>query len=161
MDILYACIRNEVVVEIKVVNEENPFIDDGYDYVFDVTNNVPAVVAGWTYENGQLISNEQSSNPNYAQDLVKMEKRFKFGNQLSDDFIKLISIRNLELGLTSQQVTTIITTFVPIEMALRKCAIPTALGEIMQMAPSFPQYSDLFNYAIEKIQIFLEEEANG
>jgi hypothetical protein len=154
----YCCIKTGVVVEIQNIDEENPFIDNGYDAVFDVTDNVPEVTVGWTYDNGNIAPDSIAVPNSFASELIRMANRFKFGNQLSDEFIMLMSVRNIELGKTSAQVNTVISTFLPIEMALRKCAIPTALGGINQIAPMFPEYAELFQYASDKITTFLAGE---
>lgn len=160
MEQLYACIRASAVVEIKIVSEDQPFVNEGYDRVFDVTNMDPPVTAGWLYIDGQLVAPQdvESSIADDAADFVKMEARFKFGNQLCDHMIKILSIRNRSLGKTSAQVNTMISAFFPIEMALRKCALPTALGGIMQIKTIYAGYDAEFQYAITELQAFLANE---
>ena len=161
MECLYACIRDSAVVEIKVVTGDAPFVDEGYDHVFDVTNNDPPVVAGWSFADGQLLAPERAPDgvAAHSAELARMESRFKFGNALADRMIKILSVRNVELGKTSTQVNQMISAFVPIEMALRKCALPTALGGIVYMEPSWPDYATEFAVAKDALWGFIEEES--
>lgn len=161
MNSLYACIRDGAVVEVKVVTDETPFVNEGYSHVFDVTGSEPAVTAGWTYADNQLIAPENAPEgvAEHAAELAKMEARFKFGNALADHMIKVLSVKNLELGKTSAQVNTMISAFLPIEMALRKCALPTALGGILYMKPTWAEYDAEFQMAVDDLQAFLASES--
>ena len=56
------------------------------------------------------------------------------------------------------EVNQIITTFMPIEQAMRKCALPTALGGINQMRALFPEYDDIFAYVSSELSNYLDSE---
>jgi hypothetical protein len=160
MERLYAIVNNNKVTDVKNLSDEYFAIEIKHNQlIVDVSEMVTTPGIGWKLDGNQLIPGDEATEyTDSMPEMLKMNNRFKFGNQLCDEMVKLLSIRNLELGKTSQQVSTMISTFLPIEMALRKCAIPTALGGIMMMAPAFPEYTDQFNYAIGKITTFLATE---
>ena len=155
-----ACVKDGVVIEVQVTTEETPLVSEGFDGVYDVTNCDPPITAGWVIVDNQFVAPEDA-DPEVAALaalVVKMDARFKFGNELCDQMIKVLSIKNLELGKTSQQVSAMITSFLPIEMALRKCALPTALGGIKQMRAGWSDYSNEFDIAIAALEGFLAGE---
>jgi hypothetical protein len=159
MDRLYACIIDNVVSEIKKVSEEESMPDfSDYELVFDITGCERNIKAGWVLQNGQFADPGDLPNDIEPVQMSKMDARFRFGNQLCDHMIKILSIKNLVLGKTSSQVSSMISAFLPVEMALRKCALPTALGAMRLMRPAYGEYSEEFQYAIDELENFLAGE---
>jgi hypothetical protein len=70
----------------------------------------------------------------------------------------MISRRNKILGKTATEVNQIIATFMPIEQAMRKCALPTALGGISKMRSLFPEYEDIFDFVAAELSNYLNSE---
>lgn len=88
-----------------------------------------------------------------------MDARFRFGNRLCDELIKMLSAKNILLGKTSAQVNAIISSMAPIEQALRKCALPTALYAIQMISPAYPEYAEEFTYAVDSLHAFIDNES--
>lgn len=154
----YALINDNEVVELKEMEDaEVAEAMRSYQLAIDITDHIPQPDVGWVFVGNKLkpygdnLTDEQK-------DMIRMERRFVFGNTLCDEAVRLLSVRNRALGKTSAQVNQIIGTFAPIEMALRKCALPTAAGGIQAIAPSFPEYAQDFDYLLGKLNSFLANE---
>lgn len=154
----YALINDNEVVKVEEMEDsEVAEAMRSYQLAIDITDQVPQPDVGWRFVGNKLEPYDDNLTDE-QKDLIRMERRFVFGNSLCDEAVKLLSVRNRALGKTSAQVNQIISTFAPIEMALRKCALPTAVGGIQAMAPSFPEYSQDFDYLLGKLSSFLANE---
>lgn len=154
----YALVKDNVVVSVETL-DESQYRDRARDYqlIIDIEDMVFEPQVGWILEGNQLknfsidLSNEQLED-------MRMRARFKIGNKICNEAVIMISGRNRTLGKNSTEVNQIITIFTPIEMAMRKCALPTALGGISQMRSGFPEYHDIFDYVIAELSNYLNSE---
>lgn len=154
----YALIQNNEVVELKdLQDEEVAEALKTFQLAIDITDQLPQPEVGWKFVGNKLEPFDDNLSDE-ERDLIRMDRRFRFGNALCDEAVKILSVRNRALDKSSAQVNQIISTFTPIEMALRKCALPTAAGGIQAMAPSFPEYSQDFDYLLGKLNSFLANE---
>lgn len=156
----YALINNNVVLEVADLSDtafDNLMRTGAYSAGVDITDLVPQPTVSWLLEGNTLVPYGGDLTPE-QQDRHRMRARRIFGNALCDDAIEMLSVRNRALGKTPQQVSSLISTFMPIEMALRKCALPTALGGLQQIAPSFPEYETEMNYVMEQLTAYITNE---
>lgn len=154
----YALVKNDVVISVEMLTE------DAYrqksmecQVIVDISELVIEPEIGWVLEGNALRPHSSNISLEKIED-TKMRNRFKVGNKVCDEAIVLISGRNRMLEKNSTQVNQIITTFTPIELAMRKCALPTALLGIAQMRSLFPEYLDIFDYVSSELTNYLNSE---
>jgi hypothetical protein len=154
----YALIKNNVVVSVETMEEET-YREKAKEHqlIVDIEDLAVEPQVGWVLEGNRLIHFSQDLSPEQLEDL-RMRARFKVGNKVCDEAVIMISGRNRMLAKTSAEVNQIITTFMPIEQAMRKCALPTALGGINQMRAGFPEYDDIFAYVAGELSNYLGSE---
>jgi len=155
----YALIKDNVVVSIETL-EENSLQDKAWEYqlIVDIQDMAVEPQVGWILEGNQLVPSSQSLSPEQLEDM-RMRARFKVGNKICDEAVVMISRKNKILGKTAVEINQIITTFMPIEQALRKCALPTALNGINQIRSTYPEYGEIFDYVAAELSNYLNSEA--
>lgn len=154
----YALLKENFVVSIENLDEAQ-YREKSKDYqlIIDIEEASIQPDIGWVLDGNSLKPYSSSMSEAEKED-KKMRARFRIGNAICDEAVIEISARNRALSKTSAEVSAIITNFMPIEMALRKCALPTALGGIMQMKPAYMEYEDIFNEIISKLNTYLASE---
>ncbi len=154
----YALLRENFVVSIESLDEiQYREKCKEYQLIIDVEDLAVQPDIGWVLDGNSAKPYSSSMSESEKED-KKMRARFRIGNAICDEAVIKISARNRALAKTSAEVSAIITNFMPIEMALRKCALPTALGGIIQMKPAYTEYEDIFNEIINKINAYLASE---
>jgi hypothetical protein len=154
----YALIKDNVVVSVETFGEDT-YQEKAKEYqlIVDIEDMAVEPQVGWVLEGNQLKPFSENLSPEQRED-IRMRARFKVGNRVCDEAVVMISRRNKILGKTATEVNQIITTFMPIEQAMRKCALPTALGGINKMRALYPEYEDIFDYVVAELSNYLNSE---
>ena len=153
-----ALIKNGKVDSVKELTEEEYFKEaKSYELIIDITEIFPEPSVGWELQGNRLVF---SVDEDKKTDLI-LDMRFKFGNRLADDMVKKMSKVNLKLIAQGQtlNINTVVSNFVGVEAALRKCAIPTAKSAITSLLAAYPEYTEEFNHALSEINNYLASEA--
>lgn len=154
----YAVVNNNVVVSVELL-DESQYREKAKasQLVIDIHDLAVEPQVGWVLDGNELKVALQDVSAEQLED-IRMRARFKVGNRVCDEAVIMISGRNKTLGKNSAQVNQIISTFMPIEQAMRKCALPTALGGINLMRAGFPEYEDIFEYVASELSNYLNSE---
>jgi len=156
----YALLEDNIVIKIDDLDDEAYQREiHKYSSIIDVEDLLPQPSVGWKLVGNKIVPSETLSND--AKLKIKMDMRFKFGNNLADIMVKKMSIRNVELIALGQvmNINTVIANFSGIEQALRKCAIPTAKSGIQSLSSVYTEYSNEFSYALTEINNYLNIES--
>jgi len=152
---MYALVRNEYVLEIKdLTEEEYRVLIKAYDNIIDITNADPVPQIGWILSGNKLI--ELPLKDKLAKQ--QLEQR-QFGADLVTKLIDLVGTKNLELAMNGSvlNVGSILSSLNSIMALLQTGALKTARTVMQQVKGSFALYSDIFDYGINEITVFLTE----
>lgn len=154
----YAIVNNNIVSSIELLDNLQ-YIEKSKvsQLVIDIHDLAVEPQIGWVLVGNELKVAPHNASAEQLED-IRMRARFKVGNRVCDEAVILISCRNKALGKNSTEVNQIINTFMPIEQAMRKCAIPTALGGINLMRSGYPEYEDIFEYIASELSNYLNSE---
>lgn len=152
---MYALVRNGYVLEIKdLTEEEYRVLIKAYDNIIDITNADPVPQIGWILSGNKLI--ELPLKDKLAKQ--QLEQR-QFGADLVTKLIDLVGTKNLELAMNGSvlNVGSILSSLNSIMALLQTGALKTARTVMQQVKGSFALYSDIFDYGINEITVFLTE----
>lgn len=152
---MYALVRNGYVLEIKdLTEEEYRVLIKAYDNIIDITNADPVPQIGWILSGNKLI--ELPLKDKLAKQ--QLEQR-QFGADLVTKLIDLVGTKNLELAMNGSvlNVGSILSSLNSIMALLQTGALKTARTAMQQVKGSFALYSDIFDYGINEITVFLTE----
>lgn len=96
--------------------------------------------------------NELSETESREIDLATRKR--EYGTYISQELTDLLGARNKILGLTSQQITSMLSTLMPIKTLLETGGLGTARTYIIQLQSSFPQHADIFQDGVDDINEF-------
>lgn len=152
----YALLKDDTVVQIKDLTDEEIFnLTYEYSLIIDVSEYVVIPRVGWLLEANRLVpSSTTGLTPEQMyQDYVSRAR--VFGRGLGDQLIDRLGARNLILGKTESQISATVQALAPISMLLQTGALVTSKTLITQIKPAYPEYQDIFDYAINQINSLL------
>lgn len=150
----YALINGSIVTQI-IDLEEDQMLSYGKinDAVIDIEDQVPQPVIGWVL-NGNILEKAQgnSSLEQYEQELAL--KKIDYGCNLSKIAISKIAARNKILKKSSAQITTLLNQLIGIKMLLETGSLGTTREACAVLKTVYTEYTDIFEYVIDQINIF-------
>lgn len=151
----YALINNNLVVEIKDLSEEQYILlSSQYNLIVDINDMSPQPSVGWILSGNVLISPSGSLSQEQQLELIVGQYR-KFGEELSKQLNDKVGARNLILGKTEAQISSLVNSLISVGILLEKGGLKTARAAMQQMKPSFSEYSDIFDYGIDAITAYV------
>lgn len=148
----YALLENQVVVEVRSMEEDEVSKVSIQTQVVDVEDMLPMPDVGWTLVGNCLVANVGVTEEQREIELAS-RKRLA-GKKISNKYIDLIGARNKLTSKTTQQIVSVLTALSPIRALLETGALGTARSSILQVSAGFPDYQDIFEAAINEINDF-------
>ena len=153
----YAVLKNNVIIDVQLLDETDECTLHEFmkfnEAVIDIEDLVPQPVIGWVLNGNKLeIPSGNSSRELYEYELA--QKKTIFGIRLARIAINKIGARNKILNKTGTQVGTLLTQLLSIKLLLETGALGTARYSCSQLKYVYTEYSDIFDYAIDEINVF-------
>jgi hypothetical protein len=152
----YAIINNNVVTEIVEIDDEtNDFhiYSSKNQLVIDIDSMSPQPVVGYVL-NGNKLELPQGFTDREAYEEHLNDLKSTFGTMLSKKCINKIGARNKILNKNGAQVTALLNTLLGVRFLLEGGALGTARNSCVQLKSAYTEYSDIFDYVINEINIF-------
>lgn len=147
----YAVVNNNVVTQIDITDETGYIsLSKQHQLVIDIENMSPQPSIGWILNGNTLQSSSGSLTQEQQLELVVGQYR-QFGEELSKQLNDKVGARNLMLGKTEAQISSLVNSLISIGILLEKGGLKTAKAAMQQVKPGFPEYSDIFDYGIDAI----------
>lgn len=151
---MYALVRDNVVVAVESLDESVlPEYAEHYQNIFGIDDLPLRPEAGWVLVGNHLEAPPiipDPEKPEYYLELRCRQAR-QFGQGLSMIAADKIGGRNLMLGKTEAQIQTFATQLMSLKLILDGGALVTAYGIMSQMKAVYPEYADLFSWAMDQI----------
>lgn len=128
-------------------------IHDQYKIGFESQAEAEAYALSNSIESSCVVSESELNERSLAR--LKRES----GNLISSEMIDLLGARNKVLGLSSSQITSMLSQLAPVKTLLETGALGTARTYIAQFKAGFTYHADIFQTCIDMINTF--EEENG
>lgn len=152
----YAIINNNIVTEIVEIDDET---NDFYAYsnknqlVIDIDSMSPQPVVGYVL-NGNKLELPQGFTDREVYEEHLNDLKSTFGTMLSKKCTNKIGARNKILNKNGAQVTALLNTLLGVRFLLEGGALGTARNSCVQLKSVYTEYSDIFDYVINEINIF-------
>lgn len=149
----YALLNNNEVVETLDLNEDEVREKSlTYQLIIDIEDMLPEPEIGWHLDGNQLVAFAPGSQEKIEEELAlkKMEK----GIEISKLAIKRVGTKNKMLNKSQAQITSLLTTLAGIKALLETGALGTARSNIILVQDGYPEYSEIFQEAIDAINNF-------
>lgn len=155
----YALVNNSIVNNIIDTEEDQYelYIKQNQQ-VIDITDTSPLPQIGWILQ-GNSLKFPDGTTDREKMEIELNEKKRKFGTNLCNISIDKIGARNKILNKNGAQVTSLLTQLIGIKALLETGALGTARYSCSQLKFIFTEYSDIFDYIINEINVF--EATNG
>lgn len=153
---MYACLKNNVVVKIQDLTEEG-FREQSviYDMLIDITNDNPQPIVGYVLSGNKIVQ----TTSEIEEAVLEMQQTAQrvHGENLAKVAVDKIGARNLKLtkdGVTinvmllSQQLQ-------GIKLLLEGGALKTVRGLCATLKAAFPHHADIMQLVIDDITNFL------
>lgn len=151
----YAIVDNNVVIQIKEMDEsEYMTLSRQHQLIIDITDMLPQPSLSWLLVGNALQAPSGSLTQEQQLEIIVGQYR-KYGEELSKVLNDKVGARNLMLGKTEAQISSLVTTLISIGTLLEKGALKTARTVMQQVNPGFSEYSDIFDYGIDAITSYV------
>lgn len=147
----YAIINNNKVTEVLSL-EENEISKISSQLIIDIEDIVPQPDVDWLLDGNKLIPFVEISQEELERKLAS--KKMEEGTKIARDAISKVGARNKILNKTSTQITQLLTTLAGIKALLETGALGTARSNIILVKAGYPEYTDIFDEAINAITDF-------
>lgn len=153
---IYACLKNNVVVKIQDLTEEQYRTESlVYDMIVDITNDNPQPIAGYVLSGNKIVQ----TTPQIEESILEMQQTAQriHGEGLAKIAVDKMGARNLKLAkdgvainvmLLSQQLQ-------GIKLLLEGGALKTVRGLCSTLKSAFPHHADILQLVIDDITNFL------
>lgn len=152
----YALVNNNVVTSTIDLDNETDQVASysrANQMVIDIHDQVPQPVAGWVLSGNKLeIPQGNSDREVYEEHLNDLKS--DFGSKLAKKCTNKIGARNKILNKTGEQVIALLNTLLGIRFLLEGGALGTARNSCAQLKAVYTEYADIFQYVIDEINIF-------
>ncbi len=152
----YAIINNNVVTNIVDIDDET---SDFYTYssknqlVIDIDTLSPQPVIGYVLNGNKLeLPQGFTDREVYEENLNAIKSTF--GTTLSKKCTNKIGARNKILNKNGTQVIALLNSLLGVRFLLEGGALGTARNSCVQLKSIYIEYSDIFEYVINEINIF-------
>jgi len=154
---LCALVKNLVVVDIQELKEEDmiEYVKE-YDSIIGIDELTVRPEIGWVFDFNKLNPPPEiivEDIPEYRLEL-KCRTARKFGESLSKIAADKIGGRNLTLGKTEAQIQTFAGQLIQLKLILDGGALVTAKSIMVLMKSAYPEYADLFQWAIDEVDTY-------
>lgn len=123
------------------------FVGDKIEIEFLTKEEAVAYAATTTHKGSILTDSEKSER-------VLAKRKREHGLYISNEMIELLGARNKILGLTGQQVATMLSQLAPVRALLETGALGTARSYMIQFQSAFPNHADIFQDGIDDVNDF-------
>lgn len=158
---LHACIKNNVVDQLVEIENEEQYqtLALNYSTILDISETVPQPQIGWIFTGTTLEHpNLENLSPDEF-DAYQQTAQRQYGLKLLPILIDMVGARNLKL--TREQVAVDVAALAgqlaSVKLLLETGALKTVRGLCAAIQSSFPNHSDILQFAVEDITVFLEE----
>ena len=155
---LHACMNGDVIVsKVDIISEDQyQLLATSYSTLIDISQLTPEPQIGWVNVNGVL--SDPVVTPEQIQ--ANLEKNItgpaiEFGIKLKKELTAKIGAKNLMLGKTMTEISSLVSSLVSIGFILEGGALYTAKDAMEQAKAGYPDYTTEFDYGIAKINEFL------
>lgn len=148
----HAFLKNNIVQLVDIISEEDYHLHAReWDAVIIIEGMSPEPTKGWILRGNSLVA----VDPQEQQALQQI-----FGASLALQLVNMMGTRNLTLAAQGQSVNVaaVLSSIGSVKSLLETGALKTSRTVIQMSLPSFPQYADVFNYAISEITGFLQQK---
>jgi len=155
----YALLLNNMVVSIEQIDTDDDklMLKKGQQYqnMVDIEDMFPQPEVTWI-----LVGNKLIPNADIDIFLLQQKTAREFGVKFSGEIADLIGARNLKLSAEGSviNIATVLQQLNVLKALLDTGCLRTAVNMTTAISPSFPAYSDIFNYAITSVNAFLTEK---
>jgi hypothetical protein len=147
----YAFLTNNYVCLIDNIEEDDyeKHIRD-WDSIINIEGMSPEPQLGWILEGSTLLPTSPE---------IQQRDQQAFGSGLALDLVNKMGARNLLLAAQGQSVnvSSLLSSVGAIKSLIETGALKTARSTIQLIAPAYPAYHDIFQYAINAITTFLSD----
>jgi hypothetical protein len=150
----YAILKNNVVTSIEYIEDsEVSNRAKSVEMIIDVEDLFPSPSVGWVL-NGNTLQIPQNLTDREVFEINLNRKKSEFGSDLAKNAIDRIGARNKILNKNGQQVMTLLTSLLGIKSLMETGALGTARASCVQLKAIYTEYTDIFDFVIEKINWF-------
>lgn len=153
----YAALINNLVTEIVELdeNEQEQYREKAKScqLLIDITDETPQPVPGYVL-NGNKLELPKGFSDREAFEEFLADKKTEFGIKLARTCVNKIGARNKILNKTGSQVTSILTTLMPIKALMETGALGTARYNCVLLKAVYTEYADIFDYVVNEINVF-------
>jgi hypothetical protein len=148
----YAFLKNNIVVLVDSIEpEEYGNHIAHWDAIIDIDGFDPEPKTGWILQGNALV-------PVVLLDQQSAQQ--VFGQKLALELVNMMGARNLLLYSqgVSVNIPALLTSALPVKMLIETGALKTARTAILASMGNFPQHTDVFQYAVNSINTFLQSK---
>lgn len=153
----YAVLENNIVIEILDLTDEEVVKEASYhEAVILIDDMIPQPEVGWLLVGNKLESNSVSMTQD-QKDLFQQKAQRKFGLYILPIAVDQIGARNLKLAREGipADVATLAAQMASIKVLLEGGALKTVRGLCAGIKPMHPNHSDILDFVISEITVFL------
>lgn len=141
---LYAILYDNIVIEIKEISDEDiSAVAANSQMIININGMEPQPQVGWSLDGNKLSPKAQLEQT--------VANAITFGRALKAEVTAKIGARNLLLGKTEQEISTLVSQLISIGFLLEGGALKTARSSIEAIKPLYPDHAQELDYAITKI----------
>jgi len=155
----FALLLDNIVLAVEQLDIDDDAlmqsVGQHYSNIVDIEDMIPRPDVSWILVGNQLVP-DSSIEPFLLQQKTAREFGLRFSGEIAD----LIGARNLKLaaGGTTVNIATILQQLNTLKALLDTGCLRAAVNMATAVSPSFPAYSDIFNYAVMGVNAFLAEK---
>lgn len=150
----YALVNNLIVTAIVDIEDQDyPEYAKFNNLVIDITDMSPQPQVNWLL-NGNKLEFPNGTSSREKLEIELAEKKTDFGIKLARNAIDRIGARNKILNKNGAQVAVLLSQLLNVKLLLETGALGTARYSCIQLKSIYTEYSDIFDYVINEINIF-------